>query len=488
MNFSNTYVNLGERFFVRTPPTPVKSPKLFLWNDSLAKELDISQTSDVDSDSLAQTFSGNQMLSGSDSISMVYAGHQFGNFNPQLGDGRAHLLGEIVSQAGERHDIQLKGSGPSAFSRSGDGRCAIGPAVREFIMSQAMKSLGVPTTQCLAVVTTGEPVYREGVKPGAVVTRVASSHIRVGTFQFFAAQGDLASLKALADYTISRHYPVGDNEALDPEESEYVALLDNVIGNQIKLVTEWMRVGFIHGVMNTDNTAISGETIDFGPCAMMGVYNPQTVYSSIDHGSRYAFGNQPHIVHWNMARFAECLLELVDQDDKTSAESIVSLINDFPSRYQNAYKTMMANKLGLAEGQEGDEAFIASMLEQMVQLKLDYTDTFNLLTKSLTSETEATKLSQSLGSAFNQWLERVGAQSTSKEQIQALMRRNNPTVIPRNHHMEEVLKASEEMGDASLANEFLMVLKEPYKESALTVKYQTTQEDYDKKYQTFCGT
>ena len=325
MNFSNSYASLDEIFYERTRPIPVKNPQLFLWNSDLAEQLMIPNDLKRDPVALAQAFSGNSSMPGSDPVATVYAGHQFGSFVYQLGDGRAHLLGEVLDQSGQRWDIQLKGSGRTSFSRGGDGRCALGPAVREFIMSEAMNALGVPTTRCLAVVTTGEPVFRETPLPGAVVTRVASSHLRIGTFQFFAARGDHQALKILCNYTINRHYPELQKEGQNP----YVSLIDKVIEKQIQLVVEWMRVGFIHGVMNTDNTSLSGETIDYGPCAMMGIYDPKTVYSSIDMMGRYAFGNQPDILHWNLARFAECLLPLINADENKAVEQVRPLIATF---------------------------------------------------------------------------------------------------------------------------------------------------------------
>ncbi len=484
MDFSNTYIALGDRFYQRCQPTPVASPTLFLWNKSLADQINIPAELQEDTEALAQYFSGNCPLPGAEPIASAYAGHQFGSFNPQLGDGRAHLLGEVLDQAGKRWDVQLKGSGISRFSRGGDGRCAIGPAVREFIMSEAMKALGVPTTECLAVVTTGEKVYRQRPHPGAVVTRMASSHIRVGTFQFFAARDDKEALLALCDFAIARHYP----EINDLPGNRYVLLLDKVIDKQVKLIAEWMRVGFIHGVMNTDNTAISGDTIDFGPCAMMGVYDPGTVYSSIDEHGRYAFGNQPAIAHWNMARFAESLLPLVDRNDQGLMTEIVGLINDFPERYRKCYLDRMAGKCGLLELQAGDEELIAALLEQLAMRKLDYTISFDLLTKSMCCEQSKADIAQQLGEIFEQWRTRVAGQDAPAEEIQASMRAHNPVVIPRNHHIEAVLAACEECGEPTAALEILEVLRQPYRETAATHRFQTPPEDGDRFYQTFCGT
>jgi uncharacterized protein YdiU (UPF0061 family) len=498
MEFSNTYLNLGERFYQKTKPTPVVSPQLVLWNERLAEHLKVSPELQSDRKALAQVFSGNRLLDGSEPIAAAYAGHQFGNFNPRLGDGRAHLLGELIDRSDQRRDLQLKGSGPSAFSRSGDGRCTLGAAVREFIMSEAMFALGVPTTQCLAVVTTGETVYRQRPYPGAVVTRVASSHIRVGNFQYFAAHGDKESLQALCDYTIARHYP-----ELKNVDQPYIALIDKVMGKQISLIIQWMRVGFIHGVMNTDNTSISGETIDFGPCAMMGAYNPSTVYSSIDHAGRYAFGNQANMAYWNMARFAECMLFLLDQEDKNIMKQIEDLIAHYPKRYQDAYLKMMSAKFGLMTAKPGDEQLIAGWLEAMSTRELDYTNTFDLLTRSLgsgsrlanteTNEGEAIdqELTATLGPHYDRWKHRISEELEGTDQTRELvgqwMRQHNPVVIPRNHLTENVISECEERSDFSAAEDFLRMLRDPYNEQ-IPQAYRKPPEHGDKHYQTFCGT
>lgn len=484
MDFLNSYLALGEAFYQKSLPTLVPAPELFLFNQALAKQLPIAESLLSDNDALAQVFSGNQIFPSSEPIALAYSGHQFGHFNPQLGDGRAHLLGDVIDRRGLKWDVQLKGSGRSAFSRNGDGRCAIGPAVREFIMSEAMQALGVPTSQCLAVVTTGDTVLRQRGHPGAVVTRIASSHIRVGTFQYFAARGDIDSLKALAEYTIQRHYPHITAEGPD----RWIALLDGVMDKQIELVVQWMRVGFIHGVMNTDNTAISGETIDFGPCAMMGVYDPNTVYSSIDHQGRYAFGKQPNIAHWNVTRFAECLVQLIDQDDKSVMRKLSDVINAFAARFQAAYLAMMAGKFGIKALEKGDSDLINTLLESLVEEKLDYTLSFNILAQALSCESAKNEMQSSLGEVFEQWKARVLNQGLSVENIQASMRQFNPLVIPRNHHVEAVLKSCEETGlpDAALA--LLDVLRQPYTQLKKTVDYQGLDADSDQRHQTFCGT
>lgn len=484
MKFSNSYTKLDEVFYERTRPTPVRAPSLFLWNYTLAERLMIPNELKQDPVALAQAFSGNHIISGSEPIATAYAGHQFGSFVPQLGDGRAHLLGEVLDQFGHRWDIQLKGSGRTSFSRGGDGRCAIGPAVREFIMSEAMNALGVPTTRSLAVVTTGETVYRETPLPGAVLTRVASSHVRIGTFEFFAARGNHQALKTLCNYTIGRHYPALQEEGPD----SYVPLINKFIEKQIQLVVEWMRVGFIHGVMNTDNTALSGETIDYGPCAMMGIYDPQTVYSSIDRMGRYAFGNQPKIIHWNIARFAECLLPLIDADRNGAIDQVGPLIAELPDRFENEYMKMMGKKLGMTSLKQEDQKLIVSVLNRLKDRRLDYTVTFDLLTKSLMSEAAASQMNNELEEIFGLWQERLCEQHEASHKVQERMRQHNPVVIPRNHHVEEVIKECEETGRVTLADKFLQVLRSPYEELTQTAEYQDPPSDGDKNYKTFCGT
>lgn len=484
MKFDNSYLQLGEAFYEKRRPTPVRNPQLLLWNDSQAERLMISNGLGHDPKARAQAFSGNAMIPGSEPIATAYAGHQFGHFVPQLGDGRAHLLGEVLDRSGHRWDVQLKGSGRTAYSRGGDGRCAIGPAVREFIMSEAMQALGVPTTGCLAVVTTGETVFRDKPLPGAVVTRVASSHLRVGTFQFFAARGNHQAVRALCDYTIERHYP----ELRGNGENPYVSLIAKVMERQIRLVVEWMRVGFVHGVMNTDNTAISGETIDYGPCAMMGIYDPQTVYSSIDRMGRYAFGNQPAILQWNLARFSECLLPLIHADANKAIDRVGPIVAAFPGRFEREYDEMMAKKLGLARVTAGDRKLIESVLSRLQTKRLDYTVTFDRLTRSLTSEAAAARMQNELGACYDRWQNRLGEQGEEPHDIQERMRQNNPVVIPRNHHVERVIQACEQTGNAGSAEKFLQVLRSPYAERAETPVYQDPPGDGDANYQTFCGT
>jgi uncharacterized protein YdiU (UPF0061 family) len=445
-------------------------------------------------DFLANIFSGNELLPGSQPIAQAYSGHQFGHFNPQLGDGRAHLLGDITDANGQSWDVQLKGSGTSFFSRQGDGRCALAPALREFIMSEAMYALGVPTTRCLAVVATGQAVYREQTQPGAIVTRVATSHIRVGTFQYFALRKDIESLKKLTSYAIVRHYPeltTTDNSSLTSEQVlEFFAA---VLNKQVKLVVSWLRVGFIHGVMNTDNTAISGETIDYGPCAMMNHYHPDTVFSSIDRNGRYAFANQSKIMQWNMARFADCLLPLVDDDEQLALDKITPLLQQFANDLQYRYFDMMADKLGIAELANGDVELVNDLLAIMAEKRLDYTQTFLTLADNLTPSEVARVIDLDNDSIkadtwqqwLNSWYKRVEDDVHSAKK---LMAKSNPRVIPRNHHVEGVLASTQQIGDLSPLQQFLNVLQQPYSELPETANYQDRPVDGGDNYQTFCGT
>ena len=488
MNFSNSYIHLGDAFYKRVLPTPVSKPELFFWNNSLADNLQLSESLQNDEALKAHYFSGNQLPEGAESIALAYSGHQFGHLSPQLGDGRAHLIGEVLDNNNHRLDIQLKGSGRTPFSRQGDGRCALGPAIREYIMSEAMYFLDVPTSRCLAVVTTGDPVYRESSRPGAVVPRVASSHIRVGTFLYFAIRNDLTSLTALLDYAIDRHYPKLTSPKLNSQTNKAIQFLEAVMAKQIALVVEWMRVGFIHGVMNTDNVAISGETIDFGPCAMMGIYDPNTVYSSIDTQGRYAFGNQPTITLWNMPRLAECLLPLIANEENEAIAIVEPLLMQFTEQFEQAYFEMLANKLGLAEITLGDRVFIAELLETMTTKQLDYTQLFTDLSRSLDDEPIAHELQANLGDWYDTWRLHLGHSKEAIQTAKAILTRNNPVVIPRNHHVERVLKACEDTGNTQAADDFIKVLRSPYNELATTINYQDSPMDDDDNYHTFCGT
>lgn len=525
MKFFNTYIKLGDKFFQRDLPQKFASPTLLLWNNTLADNLYISESLQNDPILLSKYFSGNQLLDGTESVALAYSGHQFGHFNPHLGDGRAHLLGEVLDKDNIRRDIQLKGSGQTAFSRRGDGKCALAPALREYIMSEALFSLGVPTSRCLSVVATGEIINRGLAKAGAVVTRVAASHIRVGTFQYFASRGDMASLRALVDYSIKRHFPeieideTGNNISLSFEQ-RIVAFLSCVIEKQITLVVEWLRIGFIHGVMNTDNTAICGETLDFGPCAMLGEYSESKVFSSIDEYGRYAFGNQGKIGQWNMARLADCLVPLLieasdkqlteEEQEKEALTKVETLIHQYTDKFEDAYFIMYGKKLGMKNTAQNNKVLIRDLLTLMQKQKLDYTQTFLHLTQSLSDDVKAQELENKLGDWYQTWLIALKQDETEQEsykqnnyqQAQNLMRKNNPVVIPRNHHIEAILEFCEDavINDLSCmknstkevitnkVNEFLQVLRSPYQEIDTTNKYQELPDGGDGYYQTFCGT
>jgi len=515
LRFNNTYIGLGKPFFQRSLPQKVPAPDLLLFNSALANSLGLPDELQNDNVLLSQYFSGNQLLEGTEPIALAYSGHQFGHFNPQLGDGRAHLLGEVLDNNNIRRDIQLKGSGQTAFSRRGDGKCALAPALREYIMSEALYALGVPTSRCLAIVSTGEVINRGLTKAAAVVTRVAASHIRVGTFQYFAARGDIDSLKALLNYTINRHFPDINQHSVEkhlkihtPEQERILAFLTAAMDKQITLVIQWLRIGFIHGVMNTDNTAICGETLDFGPCAMLGNYDENAVFSSIDEYSRYAFGNQGKIAQWNMARLADSLLPLLtSMSDNKSAKNeqaltqVETVIHQFSDKFDSAYFSMYSNKIGLTEVNSTIKSLINELLAIMQTERLDYTQTFHALTLSLTDNVIVTELKEKLGDWINEWLAVLEKSALNIEQAQQLMKENNPIVIPRNHHVEALLTQCEDSiatkdktsilstGKAGqLVNEFLTVLRSPYDEIDATKKYQDAPKDNDQYYQTFCGT
>jgi uncharacterized protein YdiU (UPF0061 family) len=479
--FVNSYAALGDAFCERSLPTAITAPRVLLWNAPLAEQLQLSDALQSDPVMQAAVFSGNQLLPGSEPIAMAYAGHQFGHFVPQLGDGRAHLLGEVIAADGQRRDVQLKGSGRSRFSRGGDGRCALGPAVREYIMSEAMAALGVATTRCLAVVAGDEQVMRNQLLPGAVVTRVAASHLRIGTFQYFAARDDLQSLQTLCDYALARHFPERMGDGVPA-----LQLLEAVMDQQITLVVQWMRVGFIHGVMNTDNCTISGETIDYGPCAMMNRYDPMTVYSSIDTVGRYAFGRQSQMVQWNLARLAEALLPLLNPDRTLAIESAQRLISSFAGRFHQAYMHMLGQKFGLTAITSDDYPLLEGLLDQFEQQRWDYTNTFNRLRNALSDEADDALLTQELGAHYTRWRQRMTAQGAPLADAVALMQRSNPLVIARNHHVEAALKACEH-GDVTAVNALLTVLRAPYEALASTAQYQDPPQD-ESNYQTFCGT
>ncbi len=478
-NFDNTYSNLPESFISKTSPIPVKSPELVIFNYHLAKELSLD-FSLTDKKDLSKLFSGNLLPKGSNAIAQAYAGHQFGHFT-MLGDGRAVLIGEHISKNNERFDIQFKGSGQTPFSRNGDGRAALGPMLREYIISEAMHSLNIPTTRSLAVVKTGEDVVRENILQGAILTRVASSHLRVGTFQYAAMRNNESELRTLVEYTINRHYPnikKSKNQALD--------LLKVLIELQIDLVVNWMRVGFIHGVMNTDNMSISGETIDYGPCAFMDTYDPQTVFSSIDELGRYAYFNQPSITKWNLARFAECLLPLIDTKKEKAIEIATETINSFDKIYETKWINMMSDKLGLYGQDQKDQVLILDLLTWMHKNKADYTNTFCFLMDE-NFQNNKIYYDENFLAWKERWKERLKLNSNTPEKYISLMKSVNPLVIPRNHKVEEVLEAAKN-NDLSLLKKLIKVLEKPYEKTKENIDYQSPAPVSDKKYKTFCGT
>ncbi|QOS79709.1 YdiU family protein [Paenibacillus sp. JNUCC31] len=479
-HFDNSYARLPQTYFTRQEAEPVESPKMIIFNTLLAASLGLNAET-LNSDEGANIFAGNLIPKGAEPLAQAYAGHQFGNFN-MLGDGRALLLGEQITPQGERVDIQLKGSGRTPYSRAGDGRAAVGPMLREYIISEAMYALGVPTTRSLAVVSTGENIIRETERPGAILTRVASSHLRVATFQYAARWGSIEDLRALADYTLQRHFP-----DIAEAENRYLLLLQEVIKRQASLIAKWQQIGFIHGVMNTDNMAISGETIDYGPCAFMDAYNPATVFSSIDTQGRYAYGNQPYIGGWNLARFAETLLPLLHEDEEQAVQIAQDAIAQFSELYHHDWLSGMRSKLGLLNEEAEDESLIRDLLELMEEHNADYTNTFLALTFNALEDTSWFKTSEFAG--WNErWQMRLGRQTETKEVSHQLMRDSNPAVIPRNHRVEEALERAENYGDLGAMEKLLAVLANPYAHSPEQAEYAELPAQCDTSYQTFCGT
>ncbi|MDC1177052.1 YdiU family protein [Candidatus Pelagibacter sp.] len=478
-HFDNTYSKLPKSFLENIKPVPVKDPKLIILNKNLAEQLnlDFSKFSDTD---LAKMFSGNSLPEGSETIAQAYAGHQFGHFTI-LGDGRAVMLGEHLDKENKRFDIQFKGSGRTSFSRSGDGRAVLGPMLREYIISEAMHALNIPTTRSLAVVSTGEEVIREQMLPGAILTRVASSHIRVGTFQYIAATQNTDDLKTLFNYTIDRHYP-----EIKDSKTKALDLLNLLMQKQCELVINWMRVGFIHGVMNTDNMTVSGETIDYGPCAFMDHYHPQTVFSSIDQNGRYSYNNQPRITKWNIARFAECIIPLIDQDEQTAISIATETINNFEKLYEEKWLNMMRDKLGLFGEDRDDKHLIFELLTWMENNKADFTNTFcNLM--DIQSIKDPIYQNQEYLNWTAKWKKRLEKNNTEKEKYLELMRSVNPIFIPRNHKVEEALKDASENKLETL-NQLLEVIKYPYKDNGMLMDYQRPMSNENGDYKTFCGT
>jgi len=482
--YLSTYAGLPERFFARVNPTPVQKPRLLAFNEALAAQLGI-HAADLDAEAWAQRFSGNVLPPGLEPIAMAYAGHQFGQFVPQLGDGRAILLGEAQGADRVRRDIQLKGSGRTPYSRGGDGRAALGPVLREYLVSEAMHALGIPTTRALAAVTTGESVYRDRALPGAILTRVAASLVRVGTFQYFGAREDTDGVRRLADYVIGRNYPEAGADA-----NPYLALLRAVTQAQASLIARWMNVGFIHGVMNTDNMAVSGETIDFGPCAFMDAYDPAAVFSSIDSHGRYAFGNQPYAAVWNLARFAETLLPLIDTDAERAVASATEVVAAFSARFSEQRLAGARAKLGLSMAEDGDAALVEDLLNAMHRNQVDFTLTF----RALCDAAADAKLTERFANPrdYDDWAVRWRARLRRDPQDPLAraeaMRRVNPAVIPRNHRIEQVIAAAVDREDFGPFKELSAVLAEPYRESRDFGSYADPPRPEERVLRTFCGT
>jgi serine/tyrosine/threonine adenylyltransferase len=486
--FNNSYARLPERFYARVSPTSARTPKLIRLNRALALELGL------DADWLAgpeglEVLAGKSIAEGSEPIATAYAGHQFGHFVPQLGDGRAILLGEVVSASGKRHDVQLKGSGPTPFSRMADGKAALGPVLREYVVSEGMHALGIPTTRALAAVTTGDTVMRETIQPGAALVRVASSHIRVGTFQFFAVRGDTEGVRLLADHVIARHYP----EAASADRP-YRALLDAVIAAQARLIPQWMLVGFIHGVMNTDNMSIAGETIDYGPCAFMDEYHPGTVFSSIDEHGRYAYVNQPQIALWNLTRFAETLLPLLDDDQDAAVGGAQAALAEFKPVFEQAYLDGFRRKLGLVGEDEEDAALISALLEAMALNRVDFTLFFRRLADAQ-AEGEGDEPLHSLfadPAAYHAWIgrwrSRLQRDGGDPAERRAAMRAANPAFIPRNHRVEAVIRAAVDREDFGPFNELVELLSRPFDDQPGFEHYVEPPKAEERVLATFCGT
>jgi uncharacterized protein YdiU (UPF0061 family) len=484
--FENTYARLPARFYTRTEPTPVAAPRLIRFNAALAADLSI-EVDAGDEQGIAQALSGNRLMPGSEPLAMAYAGHQFGQFVPQLGDGRAILLGEVRGRDGVLRDIHLKGAGRTPFSRGGDGRAALGPVLREYVVSEAMTALGIASTRALAAVATGETVLREEPLPGAVLTRIAASHVRVGTFQFFAAREDIDAVRTLADYVIGRHYP-----DIKPAANPYLELLSALMRRQASLVAKWLHVGFIHGVMNTDNTSVSGETIDYGPCAFMDVYDANKVFSSIDRRGRYAYSNQPSIAQWNLLRFAETLLPLIDVNQERAIEMATESINAFGAEIDRRWLGGMRAKLGLNSEEPGDREMAQNLLGIMQRTQSDFTLTFRDLCDI--AHSSWTRMRGALGEdeEFQAWLaawkSRCAAEPRSGAERAAAMRAVNPRYIPRNHRIEELIEAAVERADFSPFNTLMTVLSKPFDEQPEFEAYAAPPRPEQRVAHTFCGT
>ncbi len=481
--FDNTYARELEGFYVPWQAAQVARPRMIKFNHQLADELGLDADA-LDSDAGARIFAGNETPEGAVPLAQAYAGHQFGGFVPQLGDGRALLIGEVIDRYGRRRDIQLKGSGPTPFSRAGDGRAALGPVLREYLIGEAMHALGIPTTRALAAVVTGEPVYRERALPGAVLTRVAASHVRVGTFQFFAVRGEQAKVRQLADYVIDRHYP-----ELKGQANPFLGLLERVCDKQAALVAGWMHVGFIHGVMNTDNMTISGETIDYGPCAFMDHYDPATVFSSIDTQGRYAYANQPRIAQWNLARLAETLLPVIDEDTNRAIARATEVVNAFSGRYETYWVKGMRAKLGLFTEEEADLNLATEFLTAMEGNGVDYTLAFRYLADAALGEHERLRSLFADPTAYERWSghwrARLSREAVAESDRAQAMRRANPAFIPRNYRVEEALSAAVEEGDYAPFETLLKILARPFDDQPEFAAYAEPPPEGQSHYRTF---
>ena len=487
--FDNSYARLPDYFYSRVNPTPVQKPEMIQFNEALATELGLDIEGFKDSEA-TDIFAGNTLPEVSDPIAMAYCGHQFGNLNPELGDGRAILLGEMIGNDELRYDIQLKGSGRTPYSRNGDGRAALGPILREYLLSEAMAVHNVPTTRALAAVTTGEQVRRQGMPPGAIITRVAKGFVRVGTFVYFAIRGNQDGVKKLADYVIERNYP-----EIKGAENPYLALLENVIDRQALLISKWMQLGFIHGVMNTDNMSISGETIDYGPCAFIDDYHPGRVFSSIDRQGRYAYQNQPAAGHWDLCRFAEAIVPLIDDDKEAAVTKVQAAINSYPNRYEAYWLTGMTQKIGLSQAVDSDKALIDDLLSRMADNKADFTLIFYYLSDALAASTDNDQAIRDLftdSTSFDewakQWRERLSTETADDNQRQQQMHQVNPLYIPRNHLVEAVIRAGEDHLDFEPFYELMDVLKTPHTKQSGKEKYAMPPTASEVVRETFCGT
>jgi serine/tyrosine/threonine adenylyltransferase len=488
--FDNSYANLPEAFYEKVEPTKVNKPSLIKLNKVLAKDLNLD---DIPEEELVEIFSGNKLADGSSPIAQVYAGHQFGHFVPQLGDGRAILLGELIDKDGKRKDLQLKGAGQTRFSRSGDGRAWLGPVIREYIVSEAMNSFGIPSTRALAATLTGEVIYRDTALPGSVLTRVASSHIRVGTFEYFFARKDFASVKILADYVINRHYP-----EVNEFENKYAALLKAVSIKQAELIVSWMSIGFVHGVMNTDNMSISGETIDYGPCAFMDFYDPSTVFSSIDHQGRYSYQNQASICQWNLSCFANTLLTLIDDDQKEAISICSSILSDFKDHFAQKLTSKFLSKIGLSKQKEEDADFVHELLGYMDKYKADFTLCFRYLSSMLDDGFDESKFyslfdyqdhsKPELEAWIFDWKHRLKQEESDFNKIKLLMDKVNPAFIPRNHRVEEAIQKAHYDNDFSFMDKLVTILSKPFDDQPDNEEFMYPPKDKTQFYVTYCGT